>query len=381
MIVVKYFTTIMPGDTLVTIPLPPIPAKALLHMPLCSDHPDQAPAWDAYLNGALVASGFTSHATAQTELDLVAWYAMFGDAPLSQDSPVTGEALDLALAVFDRCFLTPKVQEKARTAIEKIIGAGIATVQSDGSLSVLASSGKGRQTAYRVTAHAPTVDEDGADGGTAYRVTMSCECRDFWARQHEHGGVCKHVAARLLLFLAQRGVRYLKHLRDALDTRPLPAPPDHGDAQEASAPAADESAGAFLTLRAPDLAAALFLASGHEAPVDLRAAQGALHLAAGTLTLSLPCLDGHGVAAVRLTHETIEALLAQLRPITRGAHGTLALNLFIEPSDASVFLCSVGEESFAAGAQGIAYPEAAPARAETHPTHTSTHCLSERSAA
>src|SRR5262249_24822761 len=72
-----------------------------------------------------------------------------------------------------------------------------------------------------------------------------------------HAGMCKHVAARLLLFLAQQGVGFLKHLRDALDTHQPSvssiADPIVTEAGAAPAPAADDAdAMAFLDLGAPD---------------------------------------------------------------------------------------------------------------------------------
>src|SRR5262245_40146280 len=173
------------------------------------------PAWDLYLDDTLVASEYVSQTEALMELDLAAWYALFGETSLAPNIPISDEALGIALTVFHRLFAIIKVQEKARTALEKIIRAGIYTIQTDGSLSVLASSGRGKSF-YAVKARtALTGDrQEGAENDArAYQVTMECECRDFYTRAHEHGGVCKHVAARLLLFLAQLGVGHLKHLR------------------------------------------------------------------------------------------------------------------------------------------------------------------------
>ena len=53
------------------------------------------PTWDLYLDGALVASEIGSETAARLELDMVAWCAMFGEATLAPDSPITDEALDL----------------------------------------------------------------------------------------------------------------------------------------------------------------------------------------------------------------------------------------------------------------------------------------------
>ena len=70
-----------------------------------------APTWDLYLEGALVASEIGSEQAARLELDMVAWCAMFGEAALVPDLPLTDEALDLALSIFQKLFHTPKVRE------------------------------------------------------------------------------------------------------------------------------------------------------------------------------------------------------------------------------------------------------------------------------
>jgi hypothetical protein len=207
------------------------------------------------------------------------------------------------------------------------------------------------------------------DAGASYQVTMACECRDFWVRPHVHGGICKHVAARLLLFLAQLGVAYLKHLRDALDTHERSEAADK-DGSEAittsnvnSEDAADEDASAFLSISASDLAAALFLASRAGTSVELRAEQGALHLIANTVNLTVPGSDGDGSAAIRLEQAALAALYEQLRPIAKTA-GTL--HVFVEPSDRTIVLCGHGDDEFAATAQGEPLPIA------PTPTGTST---------
>ena len=81
---------------------------------------DAQPSWDLYLDGTPIASGYASASEAQRELDLVAWYAVFGEATLSPDLPITDEALGLAIAVFNRWFSTLKIQEKARIALSTL---------------------------------------------------------------------------------------------------------------------------------------------------------------------------------------------------------------------------------------------------------------------
>ena len=314
---------------------------------------DSSPAWDLYLDGELVASEIVSPLEAQTELDQIAWYALFGDAPLLPDAPIPDEALGLALSVFNRLFTAEKVQEKARLARDKIIKAGIYTITSAGDLSVMASSGRGK-VAYAVKTY--KTQREGVD---AYTVTMECECKDFYARAHEHGGVCKHVAARLLLYLAQRGVGFLKHLRDALDTLDQPTTPPTATlaalqhALDPEPPAADEAAVdmpalAFVEIDATDLLAALRLAHRSGTTVTMRAEHGTLHLNAGPTDLTIPGVDGDAAAAALLDAESFTALYEQLRPAAKTA-GVIAI--FVE-ADGTVILDGRGETKFSAVVQG-----------------------------
>ncbi len=321
---------------------------------------DATPAWDLFLDGALVASEIVSRAEAQLELDQIAWYALFGEAPLAADALLTEEALGLSLAVFNRLFTTLKVQEKARIALQTIITPGIYTITTHGGLSVMASSGKGK-TSYAVTAQQTPLDET----GTSYAVTMGCECKDFYARAHEHGGVCKHVAARLLLFLAQHGVAFLKHLRDALDTQASDVLP-HGsletvalspidnDQSIADAPAdADAQPLAFVEIDATDLLAALRLVQRGGTPVIIRAEHGTLHLTAAPTELTIPGLDGDGAAAVQLDDAAFGRPLRAAAPTVRTV-GVLAI--FIVLADGQVILDGRGETRFSAVAQGTPVP-------------------------
>ena len=305
------------------------------------------PAWDLYLDDELVASGYLSEVAARMELDLAAWYALFGEAPLVPDTPMTEETLHLAFAVFNRLFTTEKIQEKGRLALETIIRAEIYTIAADGSLHVLASSGRGKQSSYTVTAY--TSQSDDAAGSGSSQVSMACGCKDFYARAHEHGGVCKHVAARLLLFLAQRGVAALHQIRDALDREATLPPSITSTIEAADAPcAADEDAMAFVRIHASDLAAALFLALRSTAPVELRAKRGRLHLVGSITDLTLGCLDGSGTAAVSLETTVLRTLYDQLCLATTSAD---ILTLFVESLDGSVYVCSQGE-AFSAEASG-----------------------------
>jgi hypothetical protein len=321
---------------------------------------DTSPAWNLFLDGVLVASEIVSPLEAQLELDLIAWYALFGEAVLAADALLTQEALGLALAVFNRLFTTLKVQEKARITLQTIITPGIYTITAHGGLSILASSGKGK-TAYAVTAQQTPIDETGA----SYAVTMGCECKDFYARAHEHGGVCKHVAARLLLSLAQRGVAFLKHLRDKLDTQASSLPTqvptatlalgaNDNDRLIADAPAdADAQTLAFVEIDATDLLAALRLAQRGGTQVTMYAEHGTVRLIADTTELTLPGLDGDGAAAVQLDAVALNALYDQLRPAAKTA-GVIAI--FIEPSDGQVILDGRGEITFSVITQGTPIP-------------------------
>jgi hypothetical protein len=302
---------------------------------------DSAPAWDVYLDDRLVASEYVALADARMELDFALWYALFAEASLSPNALITDEALGQALQVFNRLFSAEKIQEKALAAREKIIASGIYSIQSDGSLSVLASSSRGKQSAYT--------------------VTSTCTCKDFFTRAHLRGGVCKHIAVRMLLMLAQYGVAYLKHLRDALDATPVlihtitptaSAPiiaEATGDAQHA--PPSDAPGLAFLDIGAADLAAALFLAQRAGTPVEIHVNNGALRLVAGAMDLSLPGLDGSDACSVCLEADAVVALYEQLRPAVKSA-GMLTI---FAATDGSVILNSQ-DTDFSATAQGVALP-------------------------
>ncbi len=327
-----------------------IPQKQLQPSEKHDENGTSVPAWDVYLDGALLASEYTSQSEALLELDLAAWYAMFADAALSASIPVSDEALGLAMQTFNRLFGTEKVQEKARLARDTIIKPGVYSISADGGLSVLASSGKGA-TVYAVTALKTPIEA--GQSTPAYQVSMTCECRDFYARAHEHAGICKHVATRMLLHLAQRGVGYLKHLRDALDA----APDAPGLAPQDVAPV--ERPMAFVVLSGTDLAATLFLASRATSPVDVSIDYGQLRLVAGPIDVSYPCLDGDEAAALRLPADAFNVLYDRLRPVATRL-GTVTV--FMTPSDGSLVLCSEGD-TFSASAYGqpIASPSPTPA--------------------
>jgi hypothetical protein len=303
---------------------------------------ESVPAWDVYLDDRLVASEYVALADAQMELDFAIWYTLFGDASLNEHALITDEAIGLAIQVFNRLFSAEKIQEKARTARDKIIAAGIYSVQSDGSLSVLASSSRGKQATYT--------------------VTSMCTCKDFFTHAHLRGGVCKHIAARMLLVLSQHGVGYLKHLRDALDAQAaiihssgpvataLTATDSAYEAPDPPTPA-DSASLAFLHMGAADLAAAMFLAQRANAPIQIEAANGALRLIAGAIDLSIPGVDGDGHCAVRLETDAFAALYEQIRPAVKRA-GTLTL--FVATDGSIVF--DSQDTGFSASAQGTYLP-------------------------
>src|SRR4051812_5788478 len=80
--------------TMTTLTLPHREVRCRTHGAPADDAP---PTWDLYLDGTPIASGYPSASEAQRELDLVAWYAVFGEATLSPDLPMSDEALGLAM--------------------------------------------------------------------------------------------------------------------------------------------------------------------------------------------------------------------------------------------------------------------------------------------
>jgi hypothetical protein len=191
-----------------------IPHKAVIPIPTDDT-------WDIYLNRQLVASGYTSELAAQLELDVIAFYAMFGTLHLDPHGIVTDQAVDLAMQLMWQLFQADAVRLRIERARREIIQTStvmpIYTIQSDGSLRVCASHPRnGQPHAYHV---ATTILPHNADNHLLperCRIREACACPDFAQRMQQHAGICKHVAAKLILFLAQQGTHALRHLSETL---------------------------------------------------------------------------------------------------------------------------------------------------------------------
>lgn len=304
----------------------------------CAD--DTRPTWDIYLNDMLVASDLESEEAARLELDMVVWYTMFGEALLDADVLPSERALDLALLVFDQIFHAPCVRAKARLARTTIIQPEIYTVNSNGSLSVLASSTRGRKGAprsYAIRSVAPDRHDDSLARG-AYHVSLSCECMDFHTRTHDHGGCCKHVAARMLLFLAQQGEDMLRDLLrtfEVAETKSSDHTSDLKQTDREDASASPTDALAFVVLHSTELSASLFLALQSGESATLCACEGDLIIQAGRFRLVFPCQDGAGASALTLGHDALRHLYSALRGAASRTH---AVTVFLDSSDGSLVL-------------------------------------------
>jgi hypothetical protein len=191
-----------------------IPHKAVIPIPTDDT-------WDIYLNRQLVASGYTSELTAQLELDVIAFSAMFGTLHLDPRGAVTDQAVDLAIQLMWQAFQADAVRLRIGRARREIIQTTsvtpIYTIQPDGSLRVCASHPRnGQPHAYHVSTTILPRSADNHLLPERCRIREACDCPDFAQRMHQHGGICKHVAAKLILFLAQQGIDALKHLSEAL---------------------------------------------------------------------------------------------------------------------------------------------------------------------
>lgn len=162
--------------------------------------------FDIYLDRHLVASGFDTEREANLELEQVRFHAMFGEALPLPGRVVTGEALSLAHAIFRLLFSTPEVQERADRALRDILSRDPPpyTVLPDGTLRVLASTARRGPSSYTIATASASVSggDTDADLPDSYRVRESCTCPDFRTRADAHGSLCKHIAAKRILFLA-----------------------------------------------------------------------------------------------------------------------------------------------------------------------------------
>jgi hypothetical protein len=193
-----------------------IPHKAVIPIPTDDT-------WDIYLNRQLVASSYPSELAAQLELDVIAFYAMFGTLHLDPRGAVTDQAVDLAMQFMWQLFQADAVRLRIERARREIIQTTsvmpIYTIQPDGSLRVRASHPRsGQPHVYHVSTTILPHTADNYLLPERCRIREACDCPDFAQRMQQHAGICKHVAAKLILFLAQQGAEALKHLNDALAT-------------------------------------------------------------------------------------------------------------------------------------------------------------------
>jgi len=200
--------------TMLTITAIGIPHKAIIPIPTDDT-------WDIYLNRQLVASGYTSERAAQLQLDLIAFHAMFGVVQLDPRGTVTDQAVDLALQLMRRLFQADPVRlrmERARREIIRTMGTiPLYTIQPDGSLRVRASHPRcGQPHVYQVSTIILPSSAENYHLPERCRLREACDCPDFAQRVQQHAGICKHVAAKLILFLAQQGTDALKYLSNTL---------------------------------------------------------------------------------------------------------------------------------------------------------------------
>jgi hypothetical protein len=191
-----------------------IPHKAVIPIPTDDT-------WDIYLNRQLVASGYPSERAAQLELDVIAFSAMFGTLHLDPRGAVADQAVDLAMQLMWQLFQADAVRLRIERARREIIQTTsvmpVYAIQPDGSLHVRASHPRsGQPYAYHVATTILPHSPDNHLLPERYRIREACDCPDFAQRMQQHAGICKHVAAKLILFLAQQGIDALRHLSERL---------------------------------------------------------------------------------------------------------------------------------------------------------------------
>jgi hypothetical protein len=291
---------------------------------------------DALLDQRLIGS-FPSVEQAQAELDRVAYehalHEQLADpltpcGALGGPSPhvdVSDADLDAAHADFCAFFATnPKVLERADRALDIAKHRERLTIREDGS----------------VTIH----------GTKRYQVNdQGCTCRDFFARQGTHAGMCKHTIARELHRLAQAKLASSAQPTTDQDqeyTNSL----DHEHTTEQ-----EQDQTAFVDVQARALTQALLNISaafefGNCSAMQVSLVGNVLVLEADGQQERVEGSDGSGDAdgrhTLQLARDEFLTLWDAYRPQARSLS---SVQVFLSLSDRTLFLCS---DTFAAEAHG-----------------------------
>jgi len=150
------------------------------------------------LDGLEMASDFDSAYEARLEVDAACFAQAVGLELRSTQQEFTNKVLDLAMQVAHAFFRADEVRKSLAKGLDLLRqGPEDKRWFIDGqTIKVMPASGKSSKS---------------------YQVRETCTCKDVYIRAHLHGGMCKHMALRVLMILAQMGAGELNHLLDALD--------------------------------------------------------------------------------------------------------------------------------------------------------------------
>jgi hypothetical protein len=320
--------------------------------------------WVASLDGGDLPGEFASAIAATRELDWLAFYTVFADQRL-RPSLITDEAITLAAQVFRAFFRTPAQRASADKALTRYLhdAAGRARwrITPDGLLEVQPT--RASREPYHVR-HQP-LDDHTEPREPPYQVQETCTCPDAAYREADHAGMCKHVALRVLLVIAQLGVARLKHLIEALRASTheasLPAvPPAVANLPAAPTtvaaplpiPCVAQDEFAFVELDALLLVGALFVVRTANqtltAPIQVSAQMGQIELALSGQShlVRLVGRDGAGSCVTQIEPAPFELIWKHARALSQALKHQ-PVQLFLSAGD--LVLCAPGSDPEEAG--------------------------------
>lgn len=324
---------------------------------------------------------FKDSELAVMEADWCAYYQVFSDQLLRYGLAFDQESITLAIKLFKVFFRGETVRKSGESAVEAYLSheefhtafpASLEEVEAakwfiteDGTLNIKPTpkKRKGEEIPteagppYLIT-HEQAQQQDAAaeePGRFRWQVQETCTCPDVVNRAWKHSGMCKHVALRTILMMAQYGREYLESVVAALragagqpaqqqtlplslpDPEPTPAPAPAPQAApvalavspapvEEAPPAPSEPAPAtlpeiYIDLPARHLASAVLfirtVSEGMGATVLLINGLIALSLNDGETTANLSGLAGQGCCEHKLSGPDVEALWLRAQALSK----------------------------------------------------------------
>jgi hypothetical protein len=310
----------------------------------------------ALVDGAEVGD-FTTPEMAVMEADWAAYYQVFPGQELRADVPLDQEARGRAIKLFKVFFRDETMRKSGETAIEAYLSSETAhekwSILADGTLAITPTPKRKRKgdpapeqaevpaEPYLIT-HQQLAEREAVSSeprAANWQVRETCTCPDAAARVWRHSGMCKHVALRVMLVVAQHGLPFLQAVIAALrgtpaasPTGPAPISPEITPApptaiSEAADIARCEPAPAALVpalycdLPARHLASAVLfirtVGQGRGATLFLLDGLLALSVNEGESTVNLSGLAGQGSGERPLSGTDVEALWQRAQTLSK----------------------------------------------------------------